>query len=448
MTPGARIAAAIAALEEVFADGAPADRTLTRFLRRRRYMGAKDRRFISDLVFTALRHRARLMWWLRRAAAGRDECGEEPGARALVLACLVLVEKRAPETLSGIFSGSGYAPAPLTPAERRLVAYLAGHALDHPQQPPAVRGEVPDWLLPEFRAAFGAEASVLLDALKEPAPLDLRINTLKVPTRAAARAALAADGIAAAETPWSPLGLRVEGRPALGRARAFRDGLVEVQDEGAQVAALLVGARPGMAVADLCAGAGGKTLALAATMDNNGWLVALDIAPRRLVRATARLRRAGVEIADFQCLKDDGPDSWLRAHAGRFDRVLVDVPCSGTGTWRRNPDARWRLSPAALTAYHAAQTRVLDTAADLVRPGGRIVYVTCSLLPSENAAPIEALLHRRGGLHLVPAAQAWDEALGTPLPHPSALAGPYLQLRPDRHGCDGFFAAVVARTQA
>ena len=222
--------------------------------------------------------------------------------------------------------------------------------------------------------------------------------------------------------------------------RAFRDGLVEVQDEASQLAALLVEARPEMAVADLCAGAGGKALALAAAMGNRGRLVALDSEAARLERARPRLARAGVTCHALQTLSgDDGP--WLSAEAAGFDRVLVDAPCSGSGAWRRNPDARWRLTPEALAELLETQATLLDRAAALVRPGGRLIYATCSLLAEENGAQIESFLARATDFALKPYGEVWRAAIGSTPPDRAAT----LTLTPARHGTDGFFVAVLER---
>ncbi|TAN58290.1 MAG: RsmB/NOP family class I SAM-dependent RNA methyltransferase, partial [Rhodospirillales bacterium] len=264
-------------------------------------------------------------------------------------------------------------------------------------------------------------------ALLLPARLDLRVNALKT-TRQDAIAALAFEGIAAEPTELSPWGLRVASRVNLMATKVFKDGFVEVQDEGSQLAALLVGAEPGMAVCDFCAGAGGKTLALAATMNNKGRLVACDVSEGRLFRSADRMKRAGVQNVTRHVLDAAGA-KWLKRQAGSFDRVLVDAPCTGTGTWRRNPDAKWKLSPEDLEELVKKQADILDRASRLVKPGGRLLYVTCSLLPDENEAQIEAFLARSPGFSPEP---AWQDKT-------------YLHLTPAQHGTDGFFAAKLVR---
>ncbi len=436
MTPAARVQTAIEILERVESDARPADQVVTGMLRGRRYIGSKDRRAINALVYDTLRSKARLDWWLARAGAPPAEApAARPRLRLLALQALGPDGQPA----EALFDGSPYGPLPLSAEEAALAAALSGCGLDHPEQPPAVRAELPDWLHARFEAALGAACESELAALRREAPLDLRVNTLKA-TRAEAVEALRAESIDAVATPWSPVGLRLSGRRALPATRAFRDGLVEVQDEASQLAALLVEAEPGMAVADLCAGAGGKTLALAAAMAGRGRLVALDRDPERLARAAPRLARAGVTCVEQRVLSD-GADAWLAAEAGAFDRVLVDAPCSGAGAWRRNPDARWRLTEAACDAMTTLQAEILQSAAGLVRPGGRLIYATCSLLAEENERQVEAFLAAQPDFALLPYGPIWQDRLGQAPPD----AAPSLTLTPARHGTDGFFVAILER---
>ncbi len=438
MTPAARIQAAIELLDEILTADAPADLAVGRYTRTRRYMGSKDRRAVVERVYGTLRRRARLSWWCEQAADGPVS----ENGRRLILAALTLNEDAA--DLREIFNGAPYHPAPLDESELALVAVLNEQTLNDPAQDTATRLELPAWLEPCLRAAFGADLETEVSALNGEAPLDLRVNSLKS-DREAARAALAEACIQAAPIPFLPDGLRVEGRRAVRNTAAFIAGSIEVQDAGSQVVALLCDARPDMAVADFCAGAGGKTLALAAAMENRGRLVALDVDQARLDRSAARLRRAGVSLVERQVLEGEG---WLKDNAGRFDRVLVDAPCSGCGAWRRDPHARWRMTPESLARAQDAQTGSLRKAADLVRPGGRLIYATCSLLPEENEMQVEAFLRDHSEFTVRPA-QVWKETLGAMGAAPPNLApfqGDYLFLTPARHGTDGFFAAVLERT--
>jgi 16S rRNA (cytosine967-C5)-methyltransferase len=334
--------------------------------------------------------------------------------------------------------------------------------------PDWVRGEYPEWLDASLRAVFAENLAAEMAALNAPAPLDLRVNLLKS-TREAARAALKAEKIETEPTPLSPWGLRVAGksprsskmppsraagRPRVQNSRAFKQGLVEVQDEGSQVIAALVGARPGLTVVDYCAGAGGKTLALAALMARSGTLqgrlVACDLSAERLGRAAERFARAGAAAIERVPLAEEGQFA-LAGLMGAADRVLLDVPCSGSGAWRRDPLAKWRLDSARLAELAALQSRILAEAARLVRPGGRIVYATCSILREENEAPIASFLDHDNLYRIVPIAEAWRETPGGAVIEqrmPSGMTpggNQFLRLTPASGGTDGYFAAVLER---
>lgn len=323
--------------------------------------------------------------------------------------------------------------------ESRLIEGLAGRTLTHPEMPRAVANDVPDWLLPHLESTFGKELEREMMALNAPAPIDLRVNVLKA-DRDRVRRALAAEGVTAEPTRLSPIGLRLKKRVPLSGLAAFKEGLFDVQDEGSQIAALMADARPGMRVVDFCAGAGGKTLALAAGMGNSGKLVACDVAAYRLDRAARRLRRAGVDNVERRTLTNEH-DKWIKRHARSFDRVVVDAPCLGTGTWRRNPDAKWRAFPQDLTELVERQQAILRSAARLVRPGGRLIYVTCSLLRKEDEHQTEVFLAAAADFVLLRASEIWQQTIGTPCP----VAKDHLLLTPARHGTDGFFVALFQR---
>ncbi len=448
MTPGARVQAAIDLLGRTAAFAQPAERTVNEYLRGRRYIGSKDRRAITDRVFAVLRALARLDWWWARAGGADPEAATEAAERGgiprgRVLAALALVERTPPSDIAAMCDGGRYAPEPLDPDEHGRLAALAGQPLTHAEQPEWVRGECPEWLRPGFRTMLGDDAPAALAGLTEPAPVDLRVNTLRADSRDEAAAALAEAGIQAAPIPHTPLGLRVTGRRAVTATPPFRDGRVEIQDAGAQIAAALADARPGMAVCDLCAGAGGKTLALAAAMRDTGRLVALDRDHDRLASAEPRLRRAGVHGVERRLLAAPD-DPWLADNRQRFDRVVVDAPCSGTGTWRRHPDQRWRLTEAALNARIAEQRETLAHAAKLVKPGGRIAFITCSLLPVETTERVAELRRAHPELAPVPMGEAWAGAIGGMPPGPAEAES--LVLTPNRHATDGFFVAILARS--
>jgi 16S rRNA (cytosine967-C5)-methyltransferase len=432
LTPGARITAAIDILAAIDAGDRPAEDLAADYFRRRRYIGAKDRAQIAAYVYTVARRRAALDWWLGRLSA-------DTGPRTHMLAALVLIEGWPPDTVARAFDGERFRPARLDGVEERLVRDLAGRSLHHPGMPRWAANDLPEWLEPHFERVFGRNLEREMAALNQAAPMDLRVNTLKV-DRDGAQRALAAEGIAAEPTQWSPFGLRLAGRAPLAGTAAFKSGLVEVQDEGSQLAALLTDARPGMRVVDFCAGAGGKTLALAAAMRNRGRLVACDTSARRLEHAGPRLRRAGVDNVERRVLAREH-DKWLKHHAESFDRVLVDAPCLGTGTWRRNPAEKWRGGPGRLAELLPRQQQILRAAARLVRPGGRLVYATCSLLREENEDQAEAFLAAEPDFASLPAPGIWDQTIGC-----AATSGDrYLRLTPARQGTDGFFVAIFER---
>jgi 16S rRNA (cytosine967-C5)-methyltransferase len=302
----------------------------------------------------------------------------------------------------------------------------------------ATLAELPDWLWGRLGAAYGdAARAEIARALLAPATLDLRVNTLRA-TRDAVRARLAADGIAALPTPWSPLGLRVEGRPSLARHPLLEDGSIEIQDEGSQLVGLLVAPKRTDMVVDFCAGAGGKTLLLGALMRSQGRLYAFDTDERRLSRLKPRLARSGLSNVHPQLIAHER-DPRVKRLAGKIDRVLVDAPCTGFGTLRRNPDLKWRQPETAVAELAAKQRAILAAAATLVKPGGRLVYATCSILPEENRAVVDAFLATQPAFRLGDAAAALRQA-DCPLD-----TGALLEVMPHAHGCDGFFAAILER---
>lgn len=389
MTPAARVQAAIELLDSVIvaaaAQGAPADRILAEWFRANRFAGSKDRRAIRELVFAAIR-----------------ACGPAPASGRAAMLRLAAGN----DALAGLFDGSGYGPAAVSDGEAA-----------------AEGGTAPGWLA--ARLASSGIAGPEAEALLQRAPLDLRVNSLKA-DRATLRLPLEAVPTDA------PQGLRLEPGTPVEQWDGWREGLVEVQDTGSQLACVAVAARPGETVIDLCAGGGGKTLALAAAMANLGRLIATDTDRQRLSRLAPRAERAGATMIETRLLDPGREFEALGDVAGAADAVLVDAPCSGTGTWRRNPEARWRLTPGALDRFVATQARLLDIAARLVRPGGRIVHVVCSLLDEEGAEQFDAFLARHPGFAAAPAALP----LGT-------ARGRGMRLTPFRDGTDGFFIACA-----
>ncbi|MET0313689.1 MAG: RsmB/NOP family class I SAM-dependent RNA methyltransferase [Hansschlegelia sp.] len=430
MTPAAHALAAIEALAEIDERHRPAAQALKEWGAAHRFAGSGDRARIASLVYDALRSRASIAWRMG---------SETP--RALVLGALAFVRSTPAETLAAAVAASPHAPEPLTEAERAAIDHAS---LDG--APAHVRGDYPEWLDAALARTFGEDRAAEGTALAGRAPLDVRVNILKA-DRAKVMRSLA--HLKPVETPLSPIGLRIplgdDGRgPPVQSEPAHLKGLVEVQDEGSQLAALIAGSAPGQQVVDLCAGAGGKTLALAAQMENRGQIYAHDSDLRRLAPLYERAERANVR--NMQVRSPRGEADVLADLHDRADLVLVDAPCTGTGTWRRNPDAKWRMRPGALEVRNSEQDAALDAAAPLVKPGGRLAYVTCSMLAEENEDRIAAFRARHPGFAPTPAVEA---AVGAGLPALAAFAnaaGDAILLSPRRSGTDGFFVAVLTRT--
>lgn len=421
MTPSARLSAAIDVLSDIAERRRPATDALKDWGLAHRFAGSKDRAAIASLVYDALRRRSSSAWIM----------GAE-GARANVIGMLRLQRGLTAQAIAALFSGERFAPAALTDAER---AALETGTLDGAPAP--VAGDFPDWIEPSLRRSFGDDLVPQMQALAGRATLDVRVNTLKA-TREQAQDALA--HFSPHETPHAPHGLRFplgdDGRgPALQSEPEFLKGWFEIQDEGSQLAALMCAVMPGEQVIDLCAGAGGKTLALAAQMDNSGQIFASDADTRRLAPIHDRLARAGVR--NVQVRSPRAKQDVLADLDGTADCVVVDAPCTGTGTWRRNPDAKWRLRPGSLSVRQGEQAAVLDRAARLVKPGGRIVYITCSILPEENDDAVAAFLERNAGFAVA--------ALPTGTPDAVLPAAYGLALTPHTTGTDGFYVASLRR---
>jgi 16S rRNA (cytosine967-C5)-methyltransferase len=431
MTPAARLSAAIELLETIDTQRVPAAKALKEWGTAHRYAGSGDRAAISGLIWDVLRRRASSAWIMHE---------DTPRARALGM--LKLERGMDVEAISALCDGGRFAPHPLTEHER---VALASRTLS--DAPAPIAGDYPEWLDGYLAQVFGEDRVAEAVAMASRAPLDLRVNTLKA-KREKILSSLAHLGTK--PTPWSPAGLRIElgadaRNPGIHAEEAFIKGAVEVQDEGSQLAALLSAAKPGEQVIDLCAGAGGKTLALAAMMQGKGRLIATDHDKRQLAPIHERLSRAGVHNADVRAPKGEADTlADIRASA---DLVLIDAPCTGTGTWRRNPDAKWRMRPGALEVRLKDQVEVLDRAAGLVKPGGRIAYITCSVLPPENGEQVRAFVVRHPEFAVVPPEQAvtvlWDKAeefAAATLQSPEGLL-----MTPRRTGTDGFFVSMLRK---
>jgi len=393
----------------------PTDSVLHEFFRARRALGAHDRPFVADAVYGVLRRRRTV-----------ERLAPEGTPRRMLLAWLVRV--------AGV-SVRDIAAAVGTEEQSWLAQAKAAPLGDASL---AVRADLPDWVTERLQKRL-SESEIIAHAqgLNVPAPLDLRVNTVRA-VREDVQRTLAADGISAEPTPYSPVGLRIKGRPAINRHRLFLDGAIEVQDEGSQLLGFLVAPTRHDLVVDFCAGSGGKSLMLGALMRSRGRIYAYDVSARRLAHLKPRLKRSGLSNLHPQTIRNEN-DEHVKRLAGKIDRVLVDAPCSGLGTLRRNPDLKWRQSPQSVAELALKQARIIRAAAGLVKPGGRLVYATCSLLAEENEEIVSAFLAEQPEFRLLNCAELLKEqriALDT---------GKYFELRPHLHGTDGFFAAALTR---
>ena len=391
----------------------PADAVVSHYFRDHRELGHADRAFVAETVFAVL----------RRGRSLEARCAGQLSDRRLLLAALAITRNWTQRELAPVLKAS----------EEEWLA--AAKSMSDADFPPAVRCDLPDWLYNALEAQFGAEEVIkLAQGLNQPAPLDLRVNTVKT-NRDAVIAQFASEDIVAVPGPLSPTAVRLRGKPALAKYPLFLSGAFEVQDEGSQLLGYLVDPKRGEMVVDFCAGAGGKTLLLGALMKNTGRLYAYDVSDKRLARLKPRLARSGLSNVHPARIEHER-DTKIKRLAGKADRVLVDAPCSGLGTLRRNPDLKWRQSEASVAELALKQAAILDSAAKMVRPGGRVVYATCSLLTAENDAIIEAFLASHPDFTLTPASEVLAK-------HGIEMTGDTLRLLPHLHNTDGFFAAVL-----
>jgi 16S rRNA (cytosine967-C5)-methyltransferase len=413
--PANLIGGLAAAIERVRRFDAPADAVLRAYFREHPAMGQRDRGFVAEGTFA----------YLRRLRSLETIAGDTD-SRKLALAVAVRELGHSVRELEGATRAH----------ERDWLATFKSHLRE--PLPPAIAADLPDWLWERLGEVYGeSRRAALAKALGQAAPFDLRVNVLKA-TREEALAALTADGLAVTVTPYAPFGLRVTGRPQLAKHAWLVDGRIEVQDEGSQLVAHLLAPRRTDMVVDFCAGAGGKTLALGSLMRSQGRLYAFDVVDKRLAKLKPRLARSGLSNVHPELIASER-DVRVKRLAGKVDRVLVDAPCTGFGTLRRNPDLKWRHGPEALAELTAKQASILAAAATLVKPGGRLVYATCSILPEENEAIVQGFLERHPAFASVDAASELAR-LKIPLD-----TGATLKVAPDTHGCDGFFAAILQR---
>jgi 16S rRNA (cytosine967-C5)-methyltransferase len=402
-------------LREVLRFAGPADVILSRYFREHPKLGSRERGVIAEAVYAVLRNK---LVYTNFAESGS-------GAAMRRLSLLGLADTVGIDALGG-----------LAPDEAEWLGRVL--QIDRSSLPLPLRTNLPSWLFDKLLAREGEEGLLqLAEALNAPAPLDLRVNALKA-TREDVVRELAEAPILAEPTPYAPLGIRILKKPALQNLPLFKDGAIEVQDEGSQLLAQIVGAKRGEMVVDFCAGAGGKTLAIGAAMRNTGRLYAFDVSDKRLGKLKPRLARSGLSNVHPVLIAHEN-DAKVKRLAGKIDRVLVDAPCSGLGTLRRNPDMKWRQTPESVAELNAKQVLILASAARLVKAGGRLVYGTCSLLDEENQAIVEQFLSKHEDFSLVPMHEVLAEQK-IPLEMQN-----YLQLTPQRHQTDGFFAAVLQR---
>lgn len=429
MRLGGRLQAAIEVLEDVLERRTPVNMALRDWGKAHRFAGSKDRSAIGNYVHDALRQKSSLGWRM-----------DDESPRSLVLAAAVFIHGHHPANLTSDLAGDKFAPKPITDKELKL---LEGQ-ISLTDAPAWVQADVPEWIWPAFENNFDEEAVDEGKALTRRPPLDLRTNTIKADNAAAYESL---KNFGAQPAAISPIGFRIaapdgDGRlPNIQIEEIYQTGGVEIQDEGSQIVSLLVNAQPGEQIMDYCAGGGGKSLALAADMKNEGAVHAFDIDKRRLAPLYQRAQRAGADIITVH----QPPAKDLPSLKGKIDKVFIDAPCTGVGTWRRKPDAKWRLTEDALVKRNKEQQTVLMAGKDFVRPGGLLFYVTCSMLAEENEAQIYAFLEENEGFTLLSAGEVWEEKFGTAAPKPWSADGCTLTLTPASTQTDGFFFAVMEK---
>mgnify|MGYP001182500151 CR=1 FL=1 len=426
MTPSARCQAAIELLETIESSSRPADAILQSYFRKRRYVGGGDRRAIQSLVYAVLRKQAQLDWWCHRA-------GIAPNVRQRVLAALSFRIAWEGIRLDTVFAGDRYGAQALDGAENLRAEAWLHETIENDEQPDDVRLNYPAWLNGAFSSNLNANLEAELQALNSEATVDLRVNSLKTDRDTAIRL-LADAGLNAVPMKFAPNGIRLSERRPFRHLQGFKDGLFEPQDEASQIAAELVGAAPGDRVLDFCAGGGGKALALAAVMENRGQIVLHDVDEKRLAEAERRLERAGVTICETR--------EKARVINDEFDIVILDAPCSGSGVWRRNPETKWRITPALIAQQTETQAAILAEAAHFVRPGGRLAYMTCSVLEAENKTQVDKFLRESLiSFNLITISKEISKMNRLRLDNADEM----LQLTPRIHQTDGFFVALFER---
>jgi len=426
----ARIQSAIEIIGRLEKSPVPMDNTIRDYMANKRYIGSKDRKFIVELAYDIIRHYGRIHWTV-------EHLGETPSARIIMLTHLMMQDDPDLFKMEQHFSGEKHQPDKMSEHEKAYIQKLDGMTHPHPDMPEHIRVECPDEHKDRLQALWGDDFAAQMIAMLEPAALDLRANTIKV-TREQAQASLAKDDVETIFTPYAPHGLRTLGKPYMSATKAFHKGMVEIQDEGSQLIAHICKVEPGMRVLDFCAGGGGKTLGIAAAMQGKGIIYATDNNSRRLEKGRRRYRKADVHNIEVRSLEEDKNRKWLRRQKGTMDVVLVDAPCTSSGTWRRNPDYRWNNYGPSMDEILTMQSEILERVADKVKVGGRLVYATCSLFKEENEDQIDKFLTAHDDYELQDISQIWPEG-------ECPVNGAYLRLTPKDHHTDGFFTASLIR---
>lgn len=435
MLDSARVQSVIEIIDQCLANWhlkqhAPADVIIHQYFKQRRFMGSKDRAAIAELTYYIIRHLRSLEWWTLKY-------GLDTG-RSLVIAALAFHSKHAVAHIKRLFNGDKFAPEPLGNDEEQLARFACKSELLQDEMTDDIRYNVPAWMLPSIKVAMGDSWREGLLKLNEEAPVDLRTNTL-LTTRDELIAELTKEGFKVAPTPHSPIGVRMQTRAPIFTSKCFKQGWFEMQDEGSQLVSLVAGAKPGQRVIDFCAGAGGKTLAIAAQMENKGRILAWDISESRLGQMPERLKRAKVDNVQRHLLASES-DEFLRRHQNSADIVVIDAPCSGSGTWRRNPDLKWRTSEADVNEIISVQRKILQNASRLVKSGGHLLYITCSIFSDENETQIAAFMSQSEKFKVVSFPKIWSN----PSQQIHNVDGT-LHLMPHKDGTDGFFATMLQR---
>lgn len=426
MKPASRIAATLEILESPQRARVPLDKCVGDYMRNRRYIGSKDRSAVAERVYHMTRNVAKIGWWL-------DHVKTEDTPRNRLIAWLILGEEANEKRIKDLFDGSQYAPEVLTDEEHAFASKLFDQKLVRKDMNEAVIHECPTEHEEKLREMFGDDFAAEMEAMLQPATLDLRVNIFTA-DKEKVIGSLAKDGVSVVDGRFCPWTLKCIEKSYLAKTKALTKGWIDIQDEGSQAIAWLCAAKPGMNVLDFCAGGGGKTLALAAAMQKKGRIVAMDNNERRLENGRKRYKKAGIaDIVELRSLSEERHKKWLKRQRQTFDIVLVDAPCSGSGTWRRNPDTRWQHYGPSIEELITLQSEILEKAMRCVKPNGKLVYATCSLFREENEEQVEKFLAAHPEFEIEPV----DATLG--------LGSPFMRLTPYRHATDGFFTAILKR---